>query len=200
MLSLLRVERAVLSPLFVLASVLSPGAAHAQTDTTAGLEPPTAAAVALSATLYTAQANVRQAGDSSVIRLANDVLFQRLQDLLGDQLVERARATAIATSPEARDTAGGQTCSVIVACARFVGAALHAPWVVMVKISKTSNLIWLLTGQLIHVPTGKIVLDDSTELKGDPEVMVRAGTRIFAERVARTVRDGGVTSNFPNAR
>jgi hypothetical protein len=27
---------------------------------------------------------------------------------------------------------------------------------------------------------------------------VRAGTRIFAERVARTVRDGGVANNFPN--
>jgi hypothetical protein len=42
------------------------------------------------------------------------------------------------------------------------------------------------------------VLDDSTELKGPPEGMVRAGSRIFAERVARTVRAGGVANNFPN--
>jgi hypothetical protein len=28
--------------------------------------------------------------------------------------------------------------------------------------------------------------------------MVRAGSRIFAERVARTVRRGGETTNFPN--
>ena len=27
--------------------------------------------------------------------------------------------------------------------------------------------------------------------------MVRVGARIFAERVARTVRQGGVTTNFP---
>jgi hypothetical protein len=47
------------------------------------------------------------------------------------------------------------------------------------------------------VPSGAIVLDDSTELKGEPEAMVRAGTRIFAERVARTVRAGGVANNFP---
>jgi hypothetical protein len=59
---------------------------------------------------------------------------------------------------------------------------------VMAKVSKTSNLIWLLTGQLIDVATGEIVLDDSTELKGDPEPMIRAGVRIFAERVARAVK------------
>jgi hypothetical protein len=68
----------------------------------------------------------------------------------------------------------------------------------MAKVSKTSNLIWLFTGQLVHVPDGRIVLDDSTELKGEPAGMVRAGTRIFAERVTRTVRAGGVTTNFPN--
>jgi hypothetical protein len=50
---------------------------------------------------------------------------------------------------------------------------------------------------VINLATGTIVLDDSTELKGDPEVMVRSGARIFAERVARTVRAGGVTTNFP---
>jgi hypothetical protein len=31
-------------------------------------------------------------------------------------------------------------------------------------------------------------MDDSTELKGDPEAMVRAGTRIFAERVVRNIQ------------
>jgi hypothetical protein len=76
---------------------------------------------------------------------------------------------------------------VIVACARAVGRGVDAEWVVMAKVSKTSNLIWLLTGQLIDVATGEIVLDDSSELKGDPEPMIRAGVRIFAERVARTV-------------
>ncbi|HUF34468.1 MAG TPA: hypothetical protein VMN37_00895, partial [Gemmatimonadales bacterium] len=69
--------------------------------------------------------------------------------------------------------------------------------VVLAKVSTTSNLIWLFTGQLIHVPTGTIILDDSTERKGEPEAMVRAGTRIFAERVARTVKAGGVTTDFP---
>ena len=165
----------------------------------ARLEVATAPVAALPVALYTAQANVQQATDSTVAGLANDVLYRRLHALLGDQLIARDRVAAIADSPEARGTTGGQSCAVIVACARVVGTALHVPWVVMAKVSKTSNLIWLFTGQLIHVPTGKIILDDSTELKGEPETMVRVGARIFAERVARTVRNAGVTTNFPKA-
>jgi hypothetical protein len=56
--------------------------------------------------------------------------------------------------------------------------------------------VWLLTAQLVHVPSGAIILDDSTELTGQ-EPMVRAGARNLAGRVARTVRAGGVASNFP---
>ena len=68
---------------------------------------------------------------------------------------------------------------------------LGARWVVMAKVSKTSNLIWLLTGQLINAATGEIVLDDSIELKGDPEPMIRAGVRNFAVRAAREVKQDG---------
>jgi hypothetical protein len=50
---------------------------------------------------------------------------------------------------------------------------------------------------LIRVSTGEILLDDSTELKGEPDRMVRVGARIVAERVARTVQQGGMTTNFP---
>ena len=107
------------------------------------------------------------------------------------------RVAAVAASPEARALSGDQPCDVIVACARLVGSTLHAPWAVMAKVSKTSNLIWLFTGQLIQVSTGDILLDDSTELKGEPDRMVQAGARIFAERVARAVRQGGVVTDFP---
>jgi hypothetical protein len=67
----------------------------------------------------------------------------------------------------------------------------------MSKVSKTSNLIWLLSAQLIRLADGTIVLDDSTELKGEPESMVRVGMRQFADRVARTIRAGGVATNYP---
>jgi hypothetical protein len=98
-------------------------------------------------------------------------------------------------SPGRRPTPETVPCNVIVACARYVGRTLGADWVVMSKVSKTSNLIWLFTAQLVNVRTGDLVMDDSTELKGDPEPMVRAGTRIFAERVVRTIREQEALSN-----
>ncbi len=170
-----------------------------QTGTPHPLELPTAPVAVLPVALYTAQANLQEPSDSTKAALATEVLLARLHDLLGKQLIPADRVTAVAVSPEARARSGDQACNVIVACARMVGDTLRAPWVVMAKVSKTSNLIWLFTGQLIRVSTGEILLDDSTELKGDPDQMVRVGTRIFAERVARTVRQGGRTTNFPNA-
>jgi hypothetical protein len=172
-------------------------AAEGQIGSRQPLEPPTALVALLPVALYTAQANVQEASDSTKATLASQVLRARLADLLGDQLVAGERPAAVATSPEARSRAGDQPCNVFVACARLVGETLQTRWVVMAKVSKTSNLIWLFTGQLIRVSTGEIVLDDSTELKGEPDAMVRVGSRIFAERVARTVRQGGVTTDFP---
>jgi hypothetical protein len=158
---------------------------------------PSAKVVVLPVALYNAQANVQEASDSAQAILSTEVLTEKLQELLGEQLLAKDQVSAAASSAKARATTGNQPCNVIVACARQVANSLQAPWVVIAKVSKTSNLIWLFTGQLIHAGTGEIVLDDSTELKGEPEAMVRAGSRIFAERVARTVRRGGVVTNFP---
>jgi hypothetical protein len=188
-----------LVPFALLAAVLLPPAVAGQSRTTGPRELPTAPVAVLPVALYTAQANLQEISDSGKSGLATDVLRTRLQELLGKQLLAADSVAAVAASPAARARSGDQSCSVIVACARLVGEALHAPWVVMAKVSKTSNLIWLFTGQLIQVSTGEILLDDSTELKGEPDQMVRVGTRIFAERVARTVQRGGVTTNFPNA-
>lgn len=186
-----------LVPLVLFTTVLVPRAAAGQT---AGpRELPTAPVAVLPVALYTAQANVQELSDSGKSGLATEVLRSRLQELLGTQLIPADSVAAVAASPEAQARSRGQSCSVIVACALLVGKSLHAPWVVMAKVSKTSNLIWLFTGQLIQVSTGEILLDDSTELKGEADQMVRVGTRIFAERVARTVQRGGVTTNFPNA-
>ena len=159
---------------------------------------PAARVVLLPVALYNAQANVQEPSDTAQAMLSTEVLTGKLQELLGEQLVPRQQVSAAASSALARATTGNQPCNVIVACARQVANSLGAPWVVIAKVSKTSNLIWLFTGQLIHARTGEIVLDDSTELKGPPDAMVGAGSRIFAERVARTVRRGGVATNFPN--
>jgi hypothetical protein len=161
------------------------------------LEPPDAKVAALEVALYNAQANVIETSDTARAVLGTRVLDSTLSDRLGPQLVAPGAVRAAARADSARTITGGLPCNVIVACARYVAGKSGARWVVLAKVSKTSNLIWLLTAQLVHVPSGAIILDDSTELKGEPEAMVRAGTRIFAERVARTVRAGGVANNFP---
>ena len=160
-------------------------------------ESPNARVATLEVALYNAQANVQEPSDDEKATLATGVLLATLGKLLPGQVADSAAVAAAAGSDTALSLAGGQPCNVIVACARAVGRAVDAPWVVLAKVSKTSNLIWLLTAQLVHVPSGSIVLDDSTELKGEPDAMVRAGARIFAERVARTIRAGGTTTNFP---
>jgi len=168
----------------------------AQVADHAPLEPAEARVAAFGAALYNAQANLQEATDTAKAALATTVLHATLAKLLPGQLADTAALEAAGRSAAAL-SAGGQNCNVIVACARAAAEAVGARWVVLAKVSKTSNLIWLLTAQLIHAPSGTIILDDSTELKGEPEAMVRVGIRIFAERVARTVRARGVTTNFP---
>jgi hypothetical protein len=191
-------QRSLTALLPLLAAVLIVPEARCQTESSVPRAPAEARVVVLPVALYNDQANVKEASDSSRAELSTRVLTGKLKELLGDQLLAGAPVAAVASSPNAEATAGGQSCNVIVACARMVADSLQAPWVVLAKVSKTSNLIWLFTGQLIHAPSGDIILDDSTELKGETEAMIRAGSRIFAERVARTVRNGGVANNFPN--
>jgi hypothetical protein len=193
-------RRARRLPILLSALALAvPARSAAQSTSARPPEPPSGSVAALPVALYTAQANLQEASDSSKSGLATEVLLGRLAEQLGPQLLPAGRVLAVAASPEARGLTGDQPCNVIVACARWVAKSVGARWAVMAKVSKTSNLIWLFTGQLIRVETGEIVLDDSTELKGDPEQMVRVGTRIFADRVARAVQSGGVVTNFPAA-
>jgi hypothetical protein len=165
---------------------LSTGAAQARSD--AASLPPGAVAV-LDVALYTAGANMQEASDSGRAGLATSVLRGKLAELLGPALADTVKVSRRAQAPQVRELAGDHPCNVIVACARAVARDVGAKWVVLAKVSKTSNLIWLLTGQLVNAKTGEIVMDDSTELKGDPDPMIRAGARIFAERVARTVKE-----------
>jgi hypothetical protein len=189
-------QRRVFVVALLLGGVL-PAALLAQTSDAAPLESPDAKVAALEVALYNAQANMIEASDTARAVLGTRVLDSTLSDRLGTQLVAPEAVRVAARSDSARTITGGIPCNVIVACARYAARRTGARWVVLAKVSKTSNLIWLLTGQLVHVSSGRIVLDDSTELKGEPEAMVRAGTRIFAERVARTVRAGGIANNFP---
>jgi len=155
----------------------------------AGAQAAPPAVAVLDVALYTAGANTQEAGDTGRAVLATAVLRHVLDSLLGERVADASAVRAQARTSAAA-IGGDKACNVVVACARATGGALGARWVVMAKVSKTSNLIWLLTGQLIEVSTGRILMDDTTELKGDPEAMIGAGVRIFAERVSRMVRTG----------
>ncbi len=181
---------------WLLSLLLAAPAAWAQSA--AGFEAPSAKLAALSAALYNEQANVIEEADSAKAAVATEVLRTHLARQLGEQVVSSAVVDSLATAPAALQATGGIPCNVKVSCARSVARKLGAQWVVMTKVSKTSNLIWVLSAQLIRVATGEIILDDSTELKGEPEGMVRIGVRQFADRVARTVADGGRATNFPD--
>jgi hypothetical protein len=170
----------------------------AQQPAPGSLEPPTAPVAVLTTALYNDQANVRGASDSAQAGVATEVIRAHLTEKLGAQLVPNSLVDSLALSSLALGLAGGAPCHVKVVCAVAVAQEAGARWVVMTKVSKTSSLIWLLSAQLIRVGTGEIVLDDSTELKGDPGTMIRLGARSFADRVARTIQAGGRTTNFPN--
>jgi Protein of unknown function (DUF2380) len=185
-------------PVLLLAALGSLAASlAAQGDRPPGPEAPSASIAVFAAALYNDQANLREATDSTQAAIATEVLRARLRERLADQVLPFAAIDSLERTSAARSLAGGVPCNVRVACALSVGRALGARWIVLTKVSKTSNLIWLLSAQLIRVATGAIILDDSTELKGEPGRMVGIGTRIFADRVVRAVQQGGYTTNFP---
>jgi Protein of unknown function (DUF2380) len=125
------------------------------------------------------------AGEATV-RL-REQLGRALQGKAGVLLLDSASVGSALGSSEARAAANGKPCNVVVACARAIGRKLRASWVVMGKVSKTSDLIWIFSGQLIDVATGRLLMDDEYELKGIARDMVAAGTRVFARRVAKKI-------------
>ena len=56
---------------------------------------------------------------------------------------------------------------------------------VTAKLSKTSNLIWYLSGQLTDVATGRRLLDDEFELKGIAEDIAKGGAHSLARRILK---------------
>lgn len=177
--------------------LLIPSSLLAQEPSRRGPEPAAAPVAVLQAALYNDQANLKESTDTAQATLATEVLRSRLSDRLDAQVIPFSRIDSLAVAPEAVHAAGGLPCQVKVACALLVARRAGARWAVMTKVSKTSNLIWLLSAQLIRVANGEIILDDSTELKGEPGLMVLIGVRSFADRVARTVRAGGYATNYP---
>ncbi len=128
-----------------------------------------------------ARANVLQPGDTAVAYATTAKLRATLATFAD---VAIADSTRVAAAVERAETAGNPCDNP---CALTVARAVDAQWVVKGKVAKTSNLVWVLFGELLDVATGKDVLADSYELKGDAARMGPAGADVFAQRVAHAV-------------
>lgn len=136
---------------------------------------------------YGKRANELLPNDSAMAITATTVMRAGLTNKPGIAFVDSATVASTVKGPKAMAVVQDVPCNVVVACAREVGKELGVDWVVMGKISKTSDLIWVFSGELINVASGKLVLDDSYELKGIASDMVPKGAEVFARRVAKKV-------------
>lgn len=134
---------------------------------------------------YGTHANSIEPGDSAMGDSATAALRRNFALYPEITVADSAAVTAAESSRAATDTADGHPCNTIIACGRVVGRAAGVRYVVMGTISKTSNLIWLFSGQLVDATAHDLVMDDEYELKGDSRDMVAQGSRVFARRVAK---------------
>ena len=127
-------------------------------------------------------ANAVQADDPGTAAVATARVREALRTAPAFEVLDSARTAAAI----ARADSATPHCAESVACARDVARSLGAPWVVIGTVSKISNLIWYLSGQVVDVATGRLLFDNDMELKGPRDVMVPRGATSFAHYVART--------------
>src|SRR2546428_6237338 len=127
-------------------------------------------------------ANVLQASDTAVVAAATSKLLATLR---ASELVTLVDSGAVATAVAAAE-AGGNPCGND--CAVAVARQLGARWVAKGTISNLSNLVWLLTAELFDATTGKPVLADSYEIKGDASRRAPAGAPAFSQQVGDEFR------------
>jgi Protein of unknown function (DUF2380) len=126
-------------------------------------------------------ANVLSPGDTAVVAAATSKLLATLRT---SDVVMLVDSSAVARAVAAAE-AGGDPCGND--CALAVARQLGARWVAKGTISNLSNLVWLLTAELFDATTGKPVLADSYEIKGDAKLMAPAGAHVFAQRVEKKI-------------
>ena len=126
-------------------------------------------------------ANVLSPGDTAVVAAATSKLLATLRASERVTLVDSGTVAAAVAAAEAGGNPCGNDCAVSVA------RQLGARWVAKGTISNLSNLVWFLTAELFDATTGKPVLADSYEIKGDARTMAPAGAHVFAQRIEKTI-------------
>jgi uncharacterized protein YjbI with pentapeptide repeats len=143
---------------------------------------------------YGKGANSLEAGDAQVARMTDTILQADLGQSGRFGLVERTRILERLAETES----GGLECSTL-ECRRELSRKLGADWMVTSKLSKTSNLIWYLSGQLTEVSSGRRLLDDEFELKGIAADIAKGGAHSLARRIIRAAESARAVDT-PRAR
>ena len=144
---------------------------------------------------YGKGANSLEPGDPRVASMTDSILRADLAQSGRFELVDGARLSQALAQAEA----GGKEC-VTLECRREINRQLGAAWMVTAKLSKTSNLIWYLSGQLTEVSTGRRFLDDEFELKGIAEDIATGGAHSLARRIIKAVTERTAVAAVPGSR
>ena len=131
---------------------------------------------------YSKGANSLEQRDPLVAAMTDSLLRAELARSDRITLIDSARLAQSLAQAEA----GGLEC-ISLECRREVSRRVGANWMVTAKLSKTSNLIWYLSGQLTDVASGRRLLDDEFELKGIAEDIAKGGARSLARRILKAI-------------
>jgi uncharacterized protein YjbI with pentapeptide repeats len=129
---------------------------------------------------YGKGANSLEQGDPLVAAMTDSILRADLERSGHFQILDSARLAQALAQAET----SGIECATL-ECRRQVSKKAGAAWMVTSKLSKTSNLIWYLSGQLTDVASGRRLLDDEFELKGIAEDIAKGGARSLARRIVK---------------
>jgi TolB-like protein len=168
-----------------LAFLLISTGARAQTSAPAPPPAPRPAVAVVNLRFDGEHANVLQAGDTAIVAAATSKL---LATLAASDRLALVDSTTVATAVAVAEGSGNPCDN---ACAVAVARKVGARWVAKGTISNLSNLVWLLTAELFDATTGKPVLADSYEIKGDAARMAPAAAHVFAQRVEKTIAEQG---------
>jgi uncharacterized protein YjbI with pentapeptide repeats len=130
---------------------------------------------------YGKGANSIEPGDSLVAVMTDSILRSDLGHSGRFQLIPAARFA------EALEVKARWRLDCTLDCRRKLSQEQGAAWMVTAKLSKTSNLIWYLSGQLTNVASGRRLLDDEFELKGIAEDIAKGGAHSLARRIVKAI-------------
>jgi uncharacterized protein YjbI with pentapeptide repeats len=149
----------------------------------AAMPPPQQPMVAIfPVAFYGRGANSLEEGDSAVAVMTDSILRSDLQSSGRFQLLPAERLLQALS-----DTVAKGTECLTLECRQALSRNLGAAWMVTAKLSKTSNLIWYLSGQLTQVSSARRLLDDEFELKGIAEDIAKGGAHSLARRIVNAL-------------